>query len=130
MANVPRDRAYTRDHLWVRHDGRTALVGLTDFAQRRLGDIVYVELPNAGDRFEAGQPLGSVESVKTVSAIAMPVPGEVRDPNRDLTDMPESINDDPYGDGWWAEIDAADPSAYDGLLSADEYAAYLDESDA
>lgn len=129
MTNVPRECAYTQDHAWVLREGNRATVGLTDFAQRQLGDIVYVELPDPGARFEAGQPLGSVESVKAVSEVAMPVAGEVVEPNRDLTEMPESINDDPYGDGWLVQIDAADPAAYDGLLSADEYVAYLNESD-
>ncbi|HKS42068.1 MAG TPA: glycine cleavage system protein GcvH, partial [Blastocatellia bacterium] len=100
MANTPEDLNYTKDHEWIRVQGDVATVGITDHAQRQLGDVVYVELPKAGDKFEASEPFGSVESVKAVSEIYMPLSGSVVEVNDSLNDEPERVNTDPYGDGW------------------------------
>ncbi|MEO3753701.1 glycine cleavage system protein GcvH [Streptomyces sp. B6B3] len=121
MANIPQDLRYTRDHEWVRTEGATARVGITDYAQRQLGDIVFVELPGAGDRFEASEPFGSVESVKSVTEIYAPVAGSVRTVNETLSESPEDVNSDPYGDGWLIEIEMADPKRLDDLLDAKAY---------
>lgn len=127
MTDVPQDRKYTRDHEWVQRDGDRALVGLTDFAQRQLGDVVFVELPEVGKRLESGEPLGTVESVKAVSEVYMPVAGEILDVNPHLTDSPETINEEPYGEGWLVRIRTTGDTASDGLLDAAGYIAYLAE---
>jgi glycine cleavage system H protein len=127
MANVPKEFSYTKDHEWVRKAGDRARVGITDHAQRQLGDVVYVELPQSGDRFDATEPFGSVESVKAVAEVYMPVSGAVVAVNETLADSPEQVNDDPYGDGWFIEIHVSDPAQLDGLLSAAEYEQYLQE---
>jgi glycine cleavage system H protein len=125
MANIPEDLKYTKDHEWVRiMSGGKAHVGITDHAQRQLGDIVYVEQPKAGDQFEAGEAFGSLESVKAVSEVYVPTACQVTARNEQLNDSPELVNDDPYGDGWLIEVSLANPSA-DGLLSAKEYEAYI-----
>ncbi|HEY7543921.1 MAG TPA: glycine cleavage system protein GcvH [Blastocatellia bacterium] len=127
MANTPEELSYTKDHEWVRVKGDTAIVGITDHAQNQLGDVVYVELPKVGEKFESGEPFGSVESVKAVSEIYMPLGGEVSEVNAALADSPELVNEDPYGKGWMIEIKIADPAEIDGLLSAAEYEDYLKE---
>lgn len=127
MADIPNDRLYSKDHEWAVVEDDLVRVGLTDFAQRQLGDVVYAELPKVGDRYEAGEPFGSVESVKAVSEVYVPVAGEVVEINDTLNDSPESINDDPYGDGWLLRLRTDGPAGTDGLLSADEYADYLKE---
>ncbi|GAA3373440.1 glycine cleavage system protein GcvH [Streptomyces sannanensis] len=127
MTHTPEDRRYSKDHEWVRTASDTAKVGLTDHAQRRLGDIVFVELPKAGDRFEAGEPFGSVESVKAVSEVCMPVTGTVTAVNEGLDESPESVNGDPYDDGWLIEIRADDPAQINSLLSAGQYEEYIRE---
>ncbi|MFE7119342.1 glycine cleavage system protein GcvH [Streptomyces sp. NPDC057654] len=127
MVNIPEDLSYTRDHEWLRIKGDQATVGVTDFAQRQMGSIVYVELPKPGERFEASEAFGSVESVKAVTEIYMPVTGAVIAVNETTNDSPEQINDDPYGDGWVIFIQVPSPGAYSGLLSAEEYADYLAE---
>lgn len=129
MANIPEDLKYTRDHEWVRTmSGGKVRVGITDHAQKQLGDLVYVEQPNAGDRFDAGEPFGSVESVKSVIEVYMPAAGQVAARNDQLSEDPELINIDPYGDGWLIEITLENPSP-DGLMSAKEYDAYLTSED-
>ncbi|HSA53925.1 MAG TPA: glycine cleavage system protein GcvH [Yinghuangia sp.] len=128
MANIPDDRKYTREHEWVLLRGQDAAVGVTDFAQKQLGDVVYVELPSAGDEFSTGEPFGSVESVKAVSEVYMPLGGRVVERNETLSDSPEQLNDDPYGDGWLIQVAVTDSSAADALLSAEEYAEYIAES--
>lgn len=127
MANTPEDLSYTKDHEWVRVSGDTATVGITDHAQQQLGDVVYVELPKVGDKFEAAEPFGSVESVKAVSEVYMPLSASVTEVNDSLNDQPEQVNEDPYGAGWMIRIKMANPSEVDGLLSAVEYEDYIKE---
>lgn len=127
MANTPDDLTYTKDHEWVRVKAEQATVGITDHAQNQLGDVVYVELPKVGDKFEASEPFGSVESVKAVSEIYMPLSGTVTAINETLNDSPELVNEDPYGDGWMISIKIENPSQVDGLLSAIEYEDYIKE---
>ncbi|GAA4982214.1 glycine cleavage system protein GcvH [Yinghuangia aomiensis] len=127
MANIPSDRLYSRDHEWALIEGDRILIGLTDFAQRQLGDVVFVEVPNVGDRFEAGEPFGSVESVKAVSEIYVPLKGQVVEVNEALNESPEQVNDDPYGDGWLIRLRTDGPASPDGLLDAAAYADYLKE---
>ena len=127
MANTPEDLSYTKDHEWLRVKGNLATVGITDHAQKQLGDVVYVELPKSGDRFETSEPFGSVESVKAVSEIYMPVTGTVVEVNESLNDSPEQVNEDPYTDGWMIVIEMENPAQVDALLSAAEYEDYLKE---
>jgi glycine cleavage system H protein len=119
--NVPADLRYSEDHEWVRVDGNQATVGITEFAQNELGDIVFVELPKVGDAIKMGDPFGSVESVKTVSELYAPVTGKVVKVNDELNDSPEKINESPYEDGWMivVEMDAADE--INKLWSAEKY---------
>src|ERR1043165_3457761 len=125
MVNTPEDLSYTKDHEWVRAKGDQATVGITDHAQHQLGDVVYVELPKVGDKFESAEPFGSVESVKAVSEIYMPVAGSVVEVNDTLNDSPEKVNEDPYGTGWMVVIKMSEPAQVDGLLSAIEYEDYI-----
>ncbi len=119
--NVPEDLRYSTDHEWARDEGGRIRVGITDYAQDALGDVVFVDLPTAGRTLEAGGLLGEVESTKSVSEIYAPVAGEVVAVNTGLTNAPETLNADPYGDGWICEIVAADPSAIESLLDASGY---------
>jgi len=121
--NLPEDVRYTKDHEWARPKGETFQIGITDFAQDQLGDIVFVELPEIGDRFESGDEFGTVESVKAVSELFMPMGGEVVAINEALEDSPELVNTAPYTDGWMLEIKTGDSAAYDQLM---DRAAYLD----
>ena len=121
MANVPEDLHYSKDHEWVRVDGEQAIIGITDYAQNSLGDVVYVELPKAGDEFAANEPFGSVESVKAVSEVFTPIAGVVVAINESLADEPESVNSDPYGQGWMIRLKMANPGEVDSLLTAAEY---------
>lgn len=121
MANVPEDLHYSKDHEWVRVDGEEAIIGITDYAQNSLGDVVYVELPKAGDAFGASESFGSVESVKAVSEIFTPVSGAVSGINESLADEPEKVNSDPYGEGWMVRLRMANPGEVDSLLTAAEY---------
>ena len=118
---VPADLRYTKDHEWVRVDGDTATIGVTDYAQHSLGDVVYVELPKVGDKFEAHESFGSVESVKAVSELFTPVSGEVVEVNGDLAGKPELVNSDPFGDGWMIRVRVAEAGQVDGLLDAAAY---------
>ena len=127
MANLPDNLSYTKDHEWLRLSGDTATVGITDFAQNSLGDIVYVELPKVGDSFEISDPFGSVESVKSVNELFIPVGGEVLEINENLTDAPELVNNDPYRDGWMIKIKIIDTTEVDSLLSAAEYEDFIKE---
>jgi len=119
--NVPDNLRYSTDHEWIRSDGDKVRVGITDYAQDALGDVVFVELPAEGATVAAGGTLGEVESTKSVSEIYAPVGGEVVAVNRALSDAPEQVNQDPYGEGWICEILPSDPSAVDGLLDAEAY---------
>jgi glycine cleavage system H protein len=121
MADVPEDLHYSKDHEWVRVDGDVATVGITDYAQNSLGDVVYVELPKAGEQFSANESFGSVESVKAVSEVFSPVSGTVAESHESLSDDPEKVNTDPYGDGWMIRIKMSSPGEVDSLLTAAEY---------
>jgi glycine cleavage system H protein len=123
----PDDLKYTTEHEWVRLDGDRARVGITSYAQDALGDIVFVQLPDVGDRLEAGQAFGEVESTKSVSDVYAPVSGEVAARNESLQDTPELVNSDPYGDGWLVELTVADPAALDRLLDATAYARHVED---
>jgi glycine cleavage system H protein len=119
--NFPADLKYTKDHEWVRISGDEATVGITDFAQRELGDIVYVDVNTVGETVEQGAVFGTVEAVKTVSDLYMPLTGEVLEVNKEIDSAPESVNGDPYGKGWMIRMRIADPSQVSSLLSADDY---------
>ena len=121
--NVPEDLRYSSDHEWVKAEGDLVRIGITDYAQDALGDVVYVQLPEAGAVVAAGDAFGEVESTKSVSEIYAPVAGTVVQVNTTLDDAPETVNSAPYGDGWIAVIQVADVSALDGLLDAAAYAA-------
>lgn len=119
--NIPADLKYTKDHEWVRVEGDVATIGITDFAQGELGDIVYVEIETVGEELDAEEIFGSVEAVKTVSDLFMPVSGEVLEFNEALESAPESVNSDPYGKGWMVKVKMSNPSEIDGLLDAAAY---------
>lgn len=121
MANVPEDLHYSKDHEWVRVDGDVATVGITDYAQNSLGDVVYVELPKPGEQFAANESFGSVESVKAVSEVFSPVSGSVVEAHESLSDDPEKVNTDPYGEGWMIRIKMSNSGEVDSLLTAAEY---------
>jgi glycine cleavage system H protein len=125
MANVPEGLYYSKDHEWLKVEGETGTVGITDHAQHSLGDVVYVELPKAGETFAAHDTFGSVESVKAVSELFLPVAGEVTEVNESLTDEPEKVNTDPYGDGWMLRVKLSNRGEVDSLLNAAEYEDYL-----
>ena len=119
--NIPSTLKYTKDHEWVKIDGEMATIGITDFAQHELGDIVYVEIESIGEMLVSEEVFGSVEAVKTVSDLFMPLSGEVLEFNTALEDIPESVNDDPYESGWMIKIKVDDPSQLNDLLSPDQY---------
>lgn len=120
--NLPEELKYTKDHEWIRLDGNIATVGITDFAQRELGDIVYVEIETQGESVEEGEVFGTVEAVKTVSDLFMPLTGTVKEVNEALDTEPELVNSDPYGKGWMIKIEMEDEAGIDALLSAQAYA--------
>lgn len=124
MANIPENLHYSKDHEWIRVEGDTGTIGITDYAQNSLGDVVYVELPKVGESFSAHESFGSVESVKAVSELFSPVSGEVLEVNESLQDEPEKVNSDPYGEGWMIRIRLSDKGEIDSLLSAAEYEDY------
>ncbi|APX96150.1 glycine cleavage system protein GcvH [Natronorubrum daqingense] len=119
--DIPDDRQYLESHEWAHEEDGTVRIGISDFAQDELGDVVFVELPDEGDELAQGEEFGVIESIKAVSDLYAPVGGEVTAVNEDLFNAPELVNDDPFGDGWMLEIDADDTSELDDLLSADEY---------
>jgi glycine cleavage system H protein len=119
--NFPSELKYTKDHEWIRFEGSNAYVGITDFAQRELGDIVYIDINTLGKEITKDTVFGTVEAVKTVSDLFMPVTGKIAELNRKLDANPELVNKDPYGDGWMVKIEASDMSQVEALLSADEY---------
>ncbi|GCD80629.1 glycine cleavage system H protein [Schleiferia thermophila] len=119
--NIPADLLYTKDHEWVRIEGDIATVGITDFAQSELGDIVFVEIETLGQTLEREAVFGSVEAVKTVSDLYLPVSGEIVEVNEKINSNPELVNSDPYGEGWMIKVKLSDPSDRSGLLSASEY---------
>ena len=124
--NFPEELKYTEDHEWIRIEGDVAYVGITEFAQSELGDIVYVEVETEGETFEKGETFGSIEAVKTVSDLYMPLSGEVVEKNEALEDAPETVNSDPYGEGWMVKISIANAEEVDGLLDVNAYKAIVD----
>jgi glycine cleavage system H protein len=129
MAKYPDNLQYTKDHEWLKIEGDQGRAGITEFAQEALGDIVYVELPKIGEKFSAGEPFGSVESVKSVNEIFIPVSGEVVEINEVLADSPELVNEDPYGKGWMISFRITDSSEVDSLLSSSEYEDFISEQE-
>jgi glycine cleavage system H protein len=127
MSHIPADLLYTSDDEWIRIDGEQGTVGITDYAQDALSDIVYVELSDAGDSMAAGEVLGVVESVKAAADLFMPISGEIVEVNEDLPDMPEILNSDPYDDGWLVKLTVSDSKELEGLMDATAYAAFCDE---
>ncbi len=123
--NVPADLKYTKDHEWIKLEGDIATIGITDFAQGELGDIVYVEIETLNDSLDSEAVFGSVEAVKTVSDLFMPVSGEVIEINEILEDAPETVNDDPYGAGWMVKVQCSDLTQIEGLLDANAYSALV-----
>jgi len=128
MANIPEDLRYSKDHEWVRVESDVATIGITDYAQHSLGDVVYVDMPRVGDKFGAHEAFGSVESVKAVSEIFTPLAGEVTEVNDSINDTPESVNNDTYGEGWMVKIKMDNPLEADAMLSSTEYEEYLEAS--
>ncbi|HTU33497.1 MAG TPA: glycine cleavage system protein GcvH [Candidatus Acidoferrum sp.] len=123
----PADFRYTKDHEWIKIDGAVGTIGITDYAQHELGDVVFVELPKIGARIKAGESFGSVESVKAVSDIFSPVSGEITEINSSLTDTPEKINSDPHGSAWLVRIKVDNAGEVNSLMDAKAYQAYVDE---
>jgi glycine cleavage system H protein len=123
--NIPENLRYSKDHEWVSVDGETATIGITDYAQHSMGDVVYVELPKEGEAFGAHEAFGSVESVKAVSEVFTPVAGEVTEVNDALNDDAEKVNSDPYGEAWFIKVKMSNPNEADKMLSAEEYEEYL-----
>lgn len=119
--NIPQELKYTKDHEWVRVDGDYAVIGVTDFAQKELGDIVYVDVDTEGDTVEKDEVFGSVEAVKTVSDLFMPITGEVVEFNEALEDAPELVNNDPYGEGWMIKVTMSDAKELESLLTVEQY---------
>ncbi len=125
MSNIPENLRYSKDHEWVAVLGDIATIGITDYAQHSLGDVVYIDMPRVGDKLNSHESFGSVESVKAVSEIFTPVGGEIAEVNEDLNDSPESVNSDPYIAGWMVKIKMDNPLEADGMLSSEEYEEYL-----
>ncbi|HEV8336101.1 MAG TPA: glycine cleavage system protein GcvH [Candidatus Polarisedimenticolia bacterium] len=125
----PSDRKYTREHEWVRLEGGVGIIGITEYAQSELGDVVFVDLPEKGRALAAGEELGTIESVKAVSEIYAPVSGEVVEVNEALRDHPEKVNGDPYGDGWLVKVRVGDRPEVDGLLSSEAYRSHVEEGE-
>ena len=123
--NLPNNLKYTKDHEWIRVEGEDAYVGITDFAQSELGEIVFVENEKEGETIGANEVFGSIEAVKTVSDLCMPVTGEILEVNTALEDAPELVNNDPYGEGWMIKIAVKDAAELDGLMDAEAYAAFI-----
>jgi len=123
--NIPENLKYTKDHEWVAIDGDVATVGITDFAQGELGDIVFVEIETEGETLDKEEVFGTIEAVKTVSDLYMPLSGEVMEFNTELEDKPELVNQEPYEGGWMIKIKISEPSEVDSLLSAEEYKALI-----
>ncbi|MDZ4654499.1 MAG: glycine cleavage system protein GcvH [Coriobacteriia bacterium] len=123
----PKNLKYDREHEWVRVEGDVAVLGISHFAQDQLGEVVYVDLPSAGDSVNAGESFGEIESVKSVSELFSPVTGEIIEVNEGLGDAPEAVNEDPYGEGWMVKVEMSDPTELDELMSVDEYKAFIAE---
>jgi len=124
---IPADLRYTKEHEWIRVEGGKGTIGITDFAQEQLGDVVFVEPPQAGSQLTQGQTMGVVESVKTVSDLYAPVSGAMKSVNKELEAQPELVNQDPYGKGWLVELEISDAGELDALMSAEKYAEFIRE---
>jgi glycine cleavage system H protein len=127
--NFPEDLKYTREHEWARRKGNQLVIGITDFAQDQLGDVVFVELPEVGDPVKKGESFGVVESTKAVSELFAPVTGKVVEVNDPLADAPETINEDPYEEGWMIVVEPSDPNELDALMDAKAYKAFVEEQE-
>ena len=123
--HIPEELKYTKDHEWVRIEGNIGTIGITDFAQHELGDIVYIDIESIGEEVSKETVFGTVEAVKTVSELFMPVSGKILEMNSALDSAPESVNKDPYGSGWMIKVELSNPSEVDGLMSAAEYGAII-----
>lgn len=121
--NIPAELKYSQDHEWVKVEGNVAVIGITDFAQSQLGDIVFVDIQTEGEDLGAGEVFGAIEAVKTVADALMPVSGKVIEVNADLEGAPESVNSDPYGAGWMIKVEMSNPEEVNSLLNAEEYTA-------
>lgn len=127
--NYPEELKYTKDHEWIKIEGDTATVGITSYAQGELGDIVYVEVETVGEELEENEVFGTIEAVKTVSDLFLPISGEIIELNEEIEDAPEKVNEDPYGEGWIIKMKVADPEQLNGLLSADDYKKEIGQED-
>lgn len=127
--NIPTNLKYTKDHEWARVEGNIITIGITDHAQQQLGDVVYLELPEADDEIEVNEPFGVVESTKAVSDLLAPCSGTVIETNDPLLDAPETINSDPYDEGWMIKVEVSDESELDDLMNAEEYTQFVEESE-
>lgn len=127
MVEIKSDRRYTKSHEWVKVDGDTITMGVSDFAQSELGDITYLELPEPGDSVKKSEPLGVIESVKAASDVYSPVTGEIVEANEQVVDAPESVNSSPYDDAWLVKIKLSDPSEVDDLMDSDAYEKFVEE---
>ncbi len=128
--NIPKNLKYTKEHEWARVEGNSAVVGITDFAQEKLGSIVFVELPPPGKAFKKGETLVTVDSVKAVAEVYAPLSGEVEETNETLKDNPEAVNQEPYGQGWMVKLKVTAPAEQSGLMSPEEYEAFVAEEEA
>jgi glycine cleavage system H protein len=126
MSSVPQELKYTEEHEWIRVEGNTVTIGVTDFAQDELGDVVFLELPEVGDEFKQGDSFGSIEAVKTVADLYAPVSGTILEINETLEDAPETVNDSPYGDGWLLKFKLSDLGELDSLMDAEAYAKHIE----
>ena len=127
IMTFPEELKYSKEHEWAKVDGNIAIVGISDYAQKELGDIVYVEVPNVGEELSQGDVFGTVEAVKTVSDLYMPVSGKIVEFNEKLNDTPELINTDPYGEGWIIKVEMTNPDELNNLMSAEEYKNMVEE---
>jgi glycine cleavage system H protein len=128
--NIPKNLKYTKEHEWARVEGNIAVVGITDFAQEKLGSIVFVELPSPGKAFKKGETMVTVDSVKAVAEVYAPLSGEVEEANESLKETPESINQEPYGQGWMVRLKLSAPAENSALMSPEDYAAFVAEEEA
>ncbi|MFN3739907.1 MAG: glycine cleavage system protein GcvH [Thermodesulfovibrionales bacterium] len=124
---IPEDLKYHKEHTWIKLSGKKAIIGITDYAQDQLGDIVYIDLPEVDSEVEANTEMAEIESTKATSSVIAPVTGVVIEVNEDLAESPEIINEDPYGKGWIAKVEIEDPSELDELMDAGEYARFIEE---
>jgi glycine cleavage system H protein len=127
MSTYPDDCLYTKSHEWVRIEGATATIGITDHAQQELGEVVFVDLPDVGELFDAGQEFGTIESVKAVSEVFLPIAGEIVEINKTLADEPGAVNEDAFGDGWLVKVKVTSDGDLSGLLSAAAYEKFVEE---